>query len=225
MSTTPTVPETLEFKEHTGGLNFPTGLTFGPDGTAYVSESGLPFAGAPRGGRILALDGAEPTVLLDSLAPPVNGVTYHDGYLYVTVGGTPSQIVRLPVGGGDPEVVVGKLPGPGNYQPSMVAFGPDGKLYFAQGAMTNLGIIGLDALDLGWLGLLNHEPDVPGLEIELRGGVSVETDDPDHQGQRATTGPFARFGSENPAGTRIKPQLPCSSAVVRRDAGGGGPEP
>src|SRR6201992_1819552 len=191
MSTTPTVPETLELKEHARGLNFPTGLTFGPDGTADVSASGLPFAGAPRGGRILRLDGDQPTVMLDSLAPPVNGVTYHDGYLYVTVGGTPSQILRLPVDGGDPEVIVSQLPGPGNYQPRIVAVGPDGKRYLAQGAMTNLGIIGLDALDLGWLGLLNHEPDVPGLEIELRGGVSGENDDPDHPRQRDTTGTFA----------------------------------
>src|ERR1700722_13745258 len=220
MSTTPTVPETLELKEYADGLNFPTGLTFGPDGTLYVSESGLPFAGAPRGGRVLPFAGDTRTVLLDSLAPPVNGVTYHDGYLYVTVGGTPSQILRLPIAGGDPEVVVDKLPRPGNYQPSMVAFGPDGKLALAQGAMTNLGIIGLDALDLGWLGLLNHEPDVPGLEIELRGGVSVETDDSDHPGQRAVTGPFARFGSEHPAGTRIKAQVPASSAVMRCEPDG-----
>jgi glucose/arabinose dehydrogenase len=215
MSTAPPTPRTLELTKVTGGLNFPTGITFDPDGASYVSESGLPFAGAPRGGRILRLDGDEPTVLLDSLAPPVNGVTHHDGHLYVTVGGSPSQILRLPVAGGEPEVIVDGLPGPGNYQPSMVAFGPDDKLYFAQGAMTNLGIIGLDALDLGWLGLLHHEPDVPGLEIELRGGVAVETDDPDHPGQRATTGPFARFGSEHPAGTRMPAQLPCSSAVMR----------
>src|ERR1700743_1981967 len=120
MSTAPPTPQTVELTRVVDGLNFPTSITFDPDGVIYVAESGLPFAGAPRGGRILRLDDDEPTVLLDSLAPPVNGVTYHDGYLYVTVGGTPSQILRLPIAGGDPEVVVDKLPGPGHHQPRMV---------------------------------------------------------------------------------------------------------
>lgn len=34
------------------GFSFPTSLTFGEGGTAYVAESGLPFGGAPAGGRI-----------------------------------------------------------------------------------------------------------------------------------------------------------------------------
>src|ERR1700759_1878441 len=121
-------PQTLELTKVTDGLNFPTSLTFGPDGTAYVAESGLPFAGAPRGGRILRLDGDEPTVLLGSLAPPVNGVTYHDGHLYVTVGGTQSQILRLPVVGGDPEVIIDGLPGPGKDRFSMGECRLDGTL-------------------------------------------------------------------------------------------------
>jgi hypothetical protein len=34
------------------GLSFPTSLTFDEAGIAYVAESGLPFGGAPAGGRI-----------------------------------------------------------------------------------------------------------------------------------------------------------------------------
>src|ERR1700744_1224828 len=97
MSTAPPTPQIVELTQVAAGLNFPTGMTFDADGEVYVSESGLPFAGAPRGGRILRLDGDQPPFLLDSLAPPVNGVTCHEGYLYVTVGGTPSQILRLPI--------------------------------------------------------------------------------------------------------------------------------
>lgn len=201
------------------GLNFPTSLTFDDAGTPYVAESGLPFAGAPRGGRIWRLDGDGRTLLAEGLRPPVNGLVYHDGSLYVTEGGYPGRISRLSPDGGELETIVDNLPGPGNYQTNMVAFGPDGKLYFSQGAMTNTGIIGLDAYDLGWLRLLPHAHDVPGLEIELK-DVSVETNDPFNEGQTIRTGAFTEWGTIQPAGTRIKPELPCTSAMMRCDLDG-----
>jgi hypothetical protein len=34
------------------GFSFPTSLTFDEAGVAYVAESGLPFGGAPPGGRV-----------------------------------------------------------------------------------------------------------------------------------------------------------------------------
>lgn len=205
------------------GLHFPTSLTFDPDGTAYVAESGLPFGGAPPGGRIWRLDGDARTLLAEGLRPPVNGLVHHDGWLYVTEGGHPGRISRLPPGGGELETILDGLPGPGNYQTNMVAFGPDGKLYFSQGAMTNTGIIGLDAYDLGWLKLLPHEHDLPGLEIELR-GVSVETPDPFNEGRTARTGAFTQWGTVQPAGTRIPAALPCTSAMMRCEPDGSGLE-
>jgi glucose/arabinose dehydrogenase len=223
MTPGPLTPLTLELERVAGGLNFPTSLTFDGEGTAYVAESGLPFAGAPPGGRIWRLDGEHRECLLEGLHPPVNGLTYHDGFLYITEGGHPARILRLPVAGGEPETVLDGLPGPGNYQTNMVAFGPDGKLYFSQGAMSNTGIIGLDAYDLGWLGRLPHEYDLPGLEIELR-DVSVETDDPFNPGARVRTGAFAQFGQVRPTGTRLGPNLPCTSAVMRCESDGSGLE-
>ncbi|HTE62112.1 MAG TPA: hypothetical protein VK631_17300 [Solirubrobacteraceae bacterium] len=202
-----------------GGLDFPTSLTFDDDGTAYVAESGLPFGGAARGGRVWRLDGEQRALLADGLRPPVNGLRYHDGALYVTEGGHPGRISRLSPAGGELEPILDGLPGPGNYQANMVAFGPDGKLYFSQGAMTNTGIIGLDAYDLGWLKLLPHAYDLPGLEIELR-GVAVETEDPFRAGARARTGAFAPFGDVRPAGTRLPATLPCTAAMMRCDPDG-----
>jgi hypothetical protein len=43
----------------------------------------------------------------------------------------------------------------------MVAFGPDNKMYFSQGAMTSTAIAGLDAYELGWLRILPHAHDIP----------------------------------------------------------------
>lgn len=123
------------------GLVFPTSLAFDDAGTAYVAEAGLPFGAAPAGGRVWRLGPAGERVLLaDGLAPPVNGLTHHRGALFVSVGGHPSAIVRLGLdaGAGGTPVVEG-LPGPGNYQTNMAVVGPDERLYFSEGAMTNSG--------------------------------------------------------------------------------------
>ncbi len=203
------------------GFSFPTSLTFDEDGTAYVAESGLPFGGAKPGGRILRLakDGRH-EALAENLRPPVNGLTYHEGYLYVSEGGHPARISRFDRDGKQ-TVLLDNLPGPGNYHTNMVAFGPDGKLYFSQGAMTNTGIVGLDAYELGWLRRLPHAHDIPGYDIVLA-NVSVETDNPliGEAGARTRTGAFAQFGSVLPAGERIRGQVPCTSAVLRCNADG-----
>jgi glucose/arabinose dehydrogenase len=203
-----------------GDLHFPTGLAFGDDGALYVAESGLPFGGAPRGGRVWRIEGERRELLLGDLRPPVNGVTFHRGALYITEAGHPSSILRLDLASGRRETVVEGLPGPGNYHTNMVVFGPEGKLYFSQGAMTNTGVIGLDAYDLGWLQLLPHAHDVPGLEIVVA-HAELATDDPHEGGTgHAVTGPFADFGTVHPGGTRIPARLPCSSAVMRCDPDG-----
>ena len=49
------------------GLNFPTTATFGPDGAMFITETGLPFGGAPVGGRVLRVVDGETEVLIDKL--------------------------------------------------------------------------------------------------------------------------------------------------------------
>jgi glucose/arabinose dehydrogenase len=202
------------------GLSFPTSLTFDDDGVPYVAESGLPFGGAPPGGRVWRLgpDGQR-TLLAEGLLPPVNGLVFHQGALYVS-GGERGYIARLELDG-RLETVLDGLPGPGNYHTNMVVPGPDGRLYFSQGALTNSGIVGLDAYELGWLRRLPHSHDVPGLEVELT-DVAVETDDPlsDQPGARARTGAFNRFGAAQPAGARLAPGVPCTAAVMRCEPDG-----
>ena len=199
------------------GLSFPTSLAIDSDGAFYVAESGLPFGGAPPGGRIwrLASDGSR-TLLVENLRAPVNGLALYDGQLYVSEGGHPARISRFDLNGQGPAVILENLPGPGNYHTNMSVFGADGKLYFSQGAMTNTGIIGLDAYELGWLRRLPHGHDLPGYDLVLN-GVNVETPDPlsGEQHARAQTGAFAPFGERTASGQRIAAQVPCTAAVMR----------
>jgi glucose/arabinose dehydrogenase len=198
------------------GLSFPTSLTFDEAGIAYVAESGLPFGGAPAGGRIWRIGSDDNrSLMIEGLRPPVNGLTFHQGSLYISEGGHPGRISRLDFGG-EQTVILDNLPGPGNYHTNMVAFGPDGKLYFSQGAMTNTGIVGLDAYELGWLRRLPHAHDIPGYEVVLA-GVNIETPNPlvDIAEARILTGAFAPFGTQSEPGRRIAAKVPCTAAVMR----------
>lgn len=198
------------------GFSFPTSLAFDPSGTIYIGESGLPFGGGRPGGRLWRItpDGQR-TQIAENLRPPVNGVTFHEGGLYVSEGGHPGRISRFEPDGRQ-TVVLDNLPGPGNYHTNMVAFGPDGKLYFSQGAMTNMGIIGLDAYELGWLRRLPHAHDIPGYDVVLA-GVNAESPNPlsDEPEARATTGAFVPFSTATEPGQRVACGLPCTAAVMR----------
>lgn len=203
-------------------LSFPTSLAIGEDGSLYVAESGLPFGGASPGGRIWRLNtNGERTLLVKNLRPPVNGLTLYDRHLYVSEGGSPARISRFDTDGNNQTVILDNLPGPGNYHTNMVAFARDGKLYFSQGAMTNTGIIGLDAYELGWLRRLPHGYDLPGYDVVLT-GVNVETPNPLSSNANGTvaTGSFVPFGERTIPGQRIEATLPCTASVMRCNADG-----
>ncbi len=208
--------ETISFELLAEDLSFPTGISFGEQGELYVAESGLPWGGAAPGGRIWKVDSSgERELVTEGLRYPVNGVTWREGILYVSEGGHPGRISRI-LTNGVRETILDDLPGPGNYHTNMVVFGPDDKLYFSQGAMSNTGIIGLDAYELGWLRRLPHQHDLPGFDIELT-GYNATTPNPlvDVENAQTSTGAFVPFGTETTPGQRISAQLPCTAAVMR----------
>jgi glucose/arabinose dehydrogenase len=196
------------------GLDFPTSAAFADDGALYVAESGLPFGGARPGGRIVRIgEGGSSTTVLDGLRAPVNGLAWHDGGCYISEGGFPGRISHWSPQG-ERRTILDGLPGRGNYHTNMVAVGPDGWLYFSQGAMTNSGVVGLDAYDLAWLKQLPHPCDLPGFDVTLAGEV-FDTSNPFDPGRRVATAAFAPFGDSRAAAARLPAALPCTAAVLR----------
>jgi glucose/arabinose dehydrogenase len=199
-----------------GGLDFPTSVAFDGEGAMYIAESGLPFGGAAPGGRVLRIDarGGREVVVAD-LRQPVNGLAWIDNAFYISEGGAPGRISRWSPGGAR-ETILDGLPARGNYHTNMVARGPDGWIYFSQGAMTNSGVVGLDAYEMAWLKQLPHPYDVPGYEIALA-GQTFTTPDPlsATQPAEAITAAFARFSDASAPCARIGVRLPCTAAVMR----------
>jgi hypothetical protein len=204
------------------GLSFPTSLAFDQGGCLYVAESGLAFGGATPGGRVLRV---EPDGRLrpaaTGLAPPVNGLVCYDDCFYASEGGPPRGISRIERNGRR-EFIVEGMPGPGNYHVNMAVVGPDGRLYFSQGAMTNTGVVGLDAYELGWLRQLPHAPDIPGYDVVLQ-GFNAESRDPFSKEAQAvaTTGAFAPFGTATAPQQRMSAHVPCTAAVLSCTLHGG----
>ncbi len=208
-----------------GGLHFPTSLAFDGDGGLWVAESGLPFAGAPPGGRVLRRRAAgDWTAVAEGLRAPVNGLTWEssgpgDGTFLLAEGGAPGRISRLATGGRRTTLVDG-LPGAGNYHTNMAVAGPDGWIYFAVGAMTNSGVVGLDGSELAWLRKVGHSWDVPGWDVVLA-GVDFTTPAAPGAAETATTGAFVPFGTATRPGQRVPAGLPCTAAVLRCRPDGG----
>ncbi len=201
------------------GFHFPSSMAFDTEGNAYVGETGIGFAKTPRGGKVWKVtQGGEKSLLAEGFGL-ITGLVFHDGSLWVSQGS--GRIDRLWPDGTTMNVL-DNLPTGGNYHTGEVAFGPDGKMYWGQGSMTNMGIVGLDALIMGWLKKLPHSVDIPGYDIVLN-DVRVETRDPfniEDPDATIETGPYTQIGETMPQGTRIAGQAPATAAIHRANPDG-----
>ena len=121
------------------GLNNPRFITFGPDGTLFVAESGT--------GSIVALSdpnhtgkATEKKVVIKGLNDPTS-LVFYQGALYV---GEQSQISRFTFAPGlqvtSKRVIVPGLPAGGQHVTRTVLIGTDGKMYVAIGSTCNVCI-------------------------------------------------------------------------------------
>ena len=208
------------------GLNMPTGVAIDPAGKIFVVESGYAYGETFDTPRVIALGPrGERNVLASGSNPPWNGIAFHDGSLYVSEGGAKQvgRILRV-APGGEVSAVIDNLPTRGDHHTNGPAPGPDGKLYFTLGTLTNSGVVGVDNHEYGWLARSPELHDIPCQDVTLR-GVNYTTDNPlGSSGAKAETGAFVPFGTKTEAGQVVRGAVPCSGAVLRVARDGGAPE-
>jgi glucose/arabinose dehydrogenase len=219
------------------GLSAPVMTTFGPDGAAYVVESGHKVDDPP-GIRRVDIAGRNDTDLEGPHGaerahddPPrlhtftgtdwgetgaVTGAIFVGDALVVT---NTDRVVRVDPDGTTRTIVDG-LPGRGDHQTNHPLLGPDGKVYFGVGSATNAGIVGSDNAAYGWLKDNPDTHDVPAKDVVLAGRNYGDRDVLGDLKRTVRTGAFVPFGTETTAGQVIPGNVKASGAVLRCEPDG-----
>jgi glucose/arabinose dehydrogenase len=202
------------------GFTFPTQVAFDDKGGIYVVESGYSYGEVFTKPQLLRLEpGGAVHVVATGEHGPWTGAVFHRGSFYVAEGA--GRILRVGLDGSQNALVEG-LPSMGDHHTNGPALGPDGKLYFGQGVMTNAGVVGEDNQAMGWLARKPELHDVPCRDVVLRGrnykSKNPLTELPDDE---VSTGAFVPFGTQTGAGQIVTGSLPCSGAVMKIAPEGG----
>jgi glucose/arabinose dehydrogenase len=208
------VPDGYRVELVAGGFTAPVHGCFDPDGTLYVTESGHKSDAPPR---VFALDvGTGDRRLVVELSEgwsptgAATGAAWHDGSLYVAVT---DRVLRLnPASGAVDEVVTG-LPGLGDHHTNHPIVGPNNRLYWGQGCVTNLGVVGADNFGYEWLAANPDVHDVPATDVELVGRTFEQPDVLHNPLRSVTCAAFAPFGKGTDA-THASGAPVASGAVI-----------
>ena len=198
------------------GLSAPVMTAFGPDGAAYVVESGHKVDDPPRIRRVDLGTGAV-TTLHEFSGPDwaptgaVTGAAWVDGALIVA---NTDRVVRIESDGSRRTIVDG-LPGRGDHQTNHPVLGPDGKIYFGVGSVTNAGVVGSDNAAYGWLTDNPRLHDVPAADLVLTGRNYDDRNVLGDLKETVRTGAFVPFGVETTPGQIISGDVKASGAILR----------
>ncbi len=192
------LPAGYEIEPLAVDLNYPTSVSWDPDGFMLIAESRFLYGrSAPSEVRILRREhGGMLQPLIGGFNGSISDIAVYAGLLYVSHRGAISVVEN----GRIRDVITG-LPSWGLHRNSSIVFDPHGRMFFGQGSVTNSGIVG--DLPLMMLQQARHQADhdIPGSNIVLR-GVNYEVPNPVTRETRLT-GAFAPWGTATSRGQRV----------------------
>ena len=196
------------------GFNAPVHVCFNGEGSAYVAEAGHKSYSRPRIMRVDIGTGAVDTFLelpeerwIETGA--LTGACWHDGWLYFSNTDTVSRYRP----GGAIEDIVTELPGRGDHQVNHPLAGPDGKIYFGVGSVTNSGVVGPDNLAYGWLDKFPAAHDVPARDVRVSGRNFESQNVLGSLTETVRTGAFVPYGTETQPDQVIPGSAKCQGIL------------
>src|SRR5687767_4217975 len=201
-------------------LTYPSCIEFDGTGNMYVAEAGYVYGDEAAPARVWRISSAgEMSVLADQLNGPITGLLWHEGRLYVSHKG---KISTIESDGNVRDLVTG-LPSLGDHFNNQLALGPDGKIYFGQGTVTNAGVVGVDNFVFGWLGKYPSLHDVPAQDIQVTGQEFVTLNPLVLTAEKpplVRTGVFGAFGTGVVDGKLVKGQTKAGGTLLRMNPDG-----
>lgn len=205
------VPNGYKVEAYAVGLTTPINMIFTPENEMYIADAGI----TDNNGKVLKLIGNSFQVIADGFNPPLTGINYYEGNIYVSHRG---KITVVKPDGSKTDIISG-LPSFGDHHNNRVVFGPDGKMYFGQGTATNSGVVGEDNKD--WVVNYPFFHDYPGSGIILN-GYNFKTDNflTAAEEDAAYTGAYSPFGVHSMYGEHIKGITAASGSILRANPDG-----
>lgn len=196
-------------------LMTPINFVFTDDGQMLVADAGV-MSGK---GKVLRRTANGFEVIADGFNPPLTGINYYQGKIYVSHRG---YITTIDAAGTREDIIAG-LPSWGDHHNNRVVFGPDGKMYFGQGTATNSGIVGSD--NMSWVRRHPYFHDYPGETITLVGQNFVTRNYLTlNRHEKVKTGAYSPFGVPVRRHEVVKGVTRASGSILRANIDGSGLE-
>ena len=188
----------------------PISMVFTDKGEILVADAGV----ISGNGKVLRLLSNGYEVVAEGFNPPLTGINYLNGNIYVSHRG---YITIIKPDRTKQDIISG-LPSLGDHHNNQVIFGPDGKLYFGQGTATNSGVVGLDN---SWVKQYPFFHDYPGCNIILNGQNFITEDIQTAAPNDYThTGAYSHFGVPSIPYEVVKGVTKASGSILRANLDG-----
>lgn len=229
-------------------LDFPVDIAFGENGEVFVAEAGGHTYGTtpdkappaqivqlmPNGSKQVLYDQMVPMKTIkqhdsssgmpEGLIPPITGLTWHEGKLYVSHR---SRYSVLDPETGDFSTIINGLPCWGEFLNAKPIFDPHGKMVFFVSTQGNSGVI-----EQHWMKVINifqkkNAHEIPGEDVQLTGKnfpVPVEDPETPSVADKKMTGVYVPLGTKTDPGHIVKGQQICNGAFYRCNPDGSGLE-
>ncbi len=212
-----------EVEKVTGGLTYPTSLTWDNEGNMYVAEAGgglNPEQLAPS--RIMKVANGTASEFVDLTDKGVHasmvGMVWFNGAFYVThrAEDLSGAVSRVTMNGQVTKLFDGILDSKAEHQINDIKVGPDGKLYVAVGPAGNAGVIGPSVAP--WVKVSPDVHATPCKDIVLL-GRNFKTPDfrSSNPSDSVKTGAFVPFGTATNVGQVIPGVKKCGGSILKFD--------